>query len=90
MINEPTGTDSAHATPAESMVISGLVQVMSLKIETVPPVAHPVRENDPPSRGTEGAMQPVLVAERLNPAMVRDGNCGFCVLHKLPVKTVAT
>jgi hypothetical protein len=58
---------------------------MSLKIETDPPVAQPVREKDPPFRGTEGATQPVLVAERLNPTMESDGHCGFAELHTLPV-----
>jgi len=67
------------------MVVNSWVQRVSLKIETDPPLAHPVSEKDPALRGTEGAMQLVLVAEMLNPTMERDGNCGFWILHALPV-----
>ncbi|KAF8148084.1 hypothetical protein B0H34DRAFT_680003 [Crassisporium funariophilum] len=85
MISEPRGRDCAHAVPAELMVVSGLVQEVSLKSEADPPVVHPVREKDPRLRGTEGAMQPVLVADMLNPTIENEGNWGFAALHALPV-----
>jgi hypothetical protein len=81
--------DCAHVVPSELIVVSSSVQAVLLKMETSPPVAHPVREKEPPPRvpplkGTAGAMQPVLVVERLDPTMERDGHCGFAALHALP------
>ena len=69
MMKEPTGKDCAHVVPPEPIVLSGLVQAVSLKSEADPPLVHPVREKDPPFRGTPGAMQPVPCPERLDPTV---------------------
>ena len=84
-MKEPTGKERAHVVPAEPMVLSSLVQAVSLKIEADPPLVHPVREKEPPFRGTAGAMQPVLLSERLDPTVERVGYCGFTVLHWGPL-----